>query len=48
MFREDSELIFQRDPLTHRMVIQLIDRKTKEVLSQIPKEYVLRLAAGNT
>jgi len=46
MFGQDSELMFQRDPLTQRMVLQLIDRKTKEVLSQIPKEYVLRLAAG--
>jgi uncharacterized FlaG/YvyC family protein len=46
MFGQDSELMFQRDPLTQRMVLQLIDRNTKEVLSQIPKEYVLRLAAG--
>jgi uncharacterized FlaG/YvyC family protein len=46
MFGQDSEFIFQRDPLTQRMVLQLIDRKTREVLSQIPKEYVLRLAAG--
>ncbi len=45
MFGKDSELTFERDPLSHRMVVQLIDRKTKEVLSQIPKEYILRLAA---
>jgi uncharacterized FlaG/YvyC family protein len=45
MFGQDSELLFQRDPLTQRMVVQLVDRKTKEVLSQIPKEYILRLAA---
>ena len=47
MFGQDSELIFQRDPLTQRMAVQLIDRKTKEVLSRIPKEYVMRLAAGS-
>jgi len=44
MFSQDSELMFQRDPLTQRMVVQLINRKTKEVISQIPQEYVLRLA----
>lgn len=44
MFGQDSELMFQRDPLTQRMVVQLINRKTKEVISQIPQEYVLRLA----
>jgi len=44
MFGQDSELMFQRDPLTQRMVLQLINRKTKEVISQIPQEYVLRLA----
>lgn len=45
MFGQDSELTFERDPLSHQMVVQLIDRKTKEVLSQIPKEYILRLDA---
>jgi uncharacterized FlaG/YvyC family protein len=45
MFGQDSELMFQRDPLTQRMVLQLIDRKTGEVLSQIPRECLLRLAA---
>ena len=44
MFGPDSELMFQRDPLTQRMVLQTINRKTKEVLSQIPQEYILRLA----
>ena len=36
MFGQDSELMFQRDPLTQQMVLQLIDRKTREVRSQIP------------
>jgi flagellar protein FlaG len=40
----DNELDFQRDPQTHRMVVRVLDRKTKEVLSQVPAEYVLRLA----
>ncbi|SPE25302.1 conserved hypothetical protein [Candidatus Sulfopaludibacter sp. SbA3] len=45
MFGERNELQFQKDPQTHRMVVRLIDRKTKEVMSQIPPEYVLELAA---
>jgi flagellar protein FlaG len=43
MFGE-NELDFQRDPQTHRMVVRVLDRKTKEVVSQVPPEYVLRLA----
>ncbi len=45
MFGENNELQFQKDPLTHRMVVRMIDRKTKEVVSQIPPEYVIELAA---
>ena len=41
---QDQELVFQRDAQTQRMVIRLVDRKTSEVISQIPPEYVLRLA----
>jgi uncharacterized FlaG/YvyC family protein len=44
MFGRDNLLMFQRDPETKRMVIQVIDQKTKEVVSQIPPEYLLRLA----
>jgi uncharacterized FlaG/YvyC family protein len=45
MFGPENELRFQRDPETNRFVIQVVNRKTKEVLSQVPEEYVLRLAA---
>ena len=44
LFGRDSELMFQRDPITRRMVVQLVNPKTKEVISQIPAEYLLRLA----
>jgi uncharacterized FlaG/YvyC family protein len=44
MFGEDNQLMFQRDPETQRMVIRVVNRKTDEVVSQIPAEYVLRLA----
>jgi flagellar protein FlaG len=44
MFGEENELTFQRDPSTQRMVVRIVNRNTKEVVSQIPPEYVLRLA----
>jgi uncharacterized FlaG/YvyC family protein len=44
MFGEDNQLTFRRDPETQRMVIRVVNRKTDEVVSQIPAEYVLRLA----
>jgi uncharacterized FlaG/YvyC family protein len=44
LFGQDNQLMFQRDPTTQRMVIQMVNRRTKEVVLQIPPEYVLRLA----
>ena len=44
MFGQDNHLAFQRDPASQRMVIQMINQKTHEVVSQIPPEYVVRLA----
>ena len=44
MFGQDNELQFQTDQQTRRMVLQIVNRKTKEVVSQVPPEYVLRLA----
>src|ERR1017187_4201127 len=44
MFGQDNELLFQKDRQTHRMVIRVVNKKTQEVISQIPPEYVLRLA----
>ncbi len=45
LFGEQNELEFRRDPQTQRMVVRLVDRNTREVMSQIPPEYVLELAA---
>jgi flagellar protein FlaG len=39
-----NELTFQRDAQTKRMVIRVVNRQTKEVVSQVPPEYVLRLS----
>jgi uncharacterized FlaG/YvyC family protein len=44
MFGPDNELSFQKDPETHRFVVRVINRKTREVVSQVPEEYILRLA----
>jgi flagellar protein FlaG len=44
MFGEDNQLQFQKDQQTGRMVVRVVNRKTNEVISQIPPEYVLRLA----
>jgi uncharacterized FlaG/YvyC family protein len=44
MFGPDNQLMFQRDAQTQRMVIRMVNRKTDEVVVQIPAEYVLRLA----
>jgi uncharacterized FlaG/YvyC family protein len=46
MFGPENELCFQKDPATKRMVVKVVNRKTREVLSQVPAEYVLRLAEG--
>jgi uncharacterized FlaG/YvyC family protein len=44
MFGPENELRFQKDPQTHRMVVRLVNRETREVVTQVPAEYLLRLA----
>jgi uncharacterized FlaG/YvyC family protein len=44
MFGQENQLTFRRDPESQRMVVRVISRKTEEVITQIPAEYVLRLA----
>jgi len=39
-----NELTFVLDRASHRTLVRVIDRQTKEVVMQIPPEYVLRLA----
>jgi flagellar protein FlaG len=48
MFGEDNNLEFERDPGSKRMVVKIVNSKTGDVISQIPPEYVLRLAADLT
>ena len=44
MFGPENELRFQNDPQTKRIVVRVVNRNTREVISQIPAEYLLRLA----
>jgi flagellar protein FlaG len=44
MFGDENQLRFQRDAETQRMIVRIVNRRTGEVVSQIPAEYVLRLA----
>ena len=44
MLGPDNELTFQRDRNTQRMVIRVVNRQTGDVVTQVPPEYVLRLA----
>jgi uncharacterized FlaG/YvyC family protein len=46
MFGQENDLVFQKDPQTKRMVIKVVNRKTKDVVLQIPPKYVLQLAAN--
>ena len=46
MFGPENELRFQKDPETRRMVVRVVNRKTEELVSTVPAEYILRLAGG--
>ncbi|HSW49114.1 MAG TPA: flagellar protein FlaG [Bryobacteraceae bacterium] len=44
LYGSNSELTFLVDRLTQRPVIRLVDKETRDVIRQIPPEYVLRMA----
>jgi flagellar protein FlaG len=44
LFGSGSELSFSVDRSTQRPVIKVVDRKTGDIIQQIPPEYVLRMA----
>jgi flagellar protein FlaG len=44
LFGQNCELTFVLDRETRRPLVRLVDRKTNEVIRQIPPEYVLRMA----
>ena len=41
---DSNEITFQMDRNSHLPVIKIIDRSTKQVVEQIPAEYILQLA----
>jgi flagellar protein FlaG len=43
-YGQRSELTFSVDRDTRRSVVRIVDKKTREVIEQIPTEQVLRLA----
>jgi len=44
LFGQNNELTFAMDRETRKPVVRIIDRKTNEVVRQIPPESVLQLA----
>jgi len=44
LFGQENELSFAFDRNSQRAVVRIIDRKTRELVQQIPNEQVLRLA----
>lgn len=45
LFGQDTELTFVLDRETHKTLVRVINKKTREVMLQIPPESVLRMAA---
>lgn len=44
LFGENNELTFILDRNTHRPLMRIVDRKTREVIREIPPESVLSMA----
>jgi flagellar protein FlaG len=44
LYGQENELSFAFDRHTRRTVVRIVDKKTREVVQQIPNEQVLRLA----
>jgi uncharacterized FlaG/YvyC family protein len=44
MFGNGNELMMQRDPRTQRIVLRIVNQKTKDVVAEVPADYVVRLA----
>jgi flagellar protein FlaG len=44
LYGEDNELSFAFDRATRRAIVRIVDRRTREVVQQIPSEEVLKVA----
>ena len=45
LFGQNNELTFMLDRETHRPLVRIVDRETREVIRQIPAAHALRIAA---
>jgi len=45
LFGQNQELTFVFDRQSHRPLVRIVDRETREVIRQIPAEYALRMAS---
>jgi uncharacterized FlaG/YvyC family protein len=45
LFGEDNELTFILDRASRQAIVRIVNKKTREVVEQIPAEYVVRMAA---
>ena len=43
-FGPNSEVTFSLDRTTHKPILQIVDRQTREVIQQLPPEYLLHMA----
>lgn len=44
VFGQKEELTFAVDRQSKRVVVRLVDKETRQVIRQIPAEYILRMA----
>ena len=44
LFGQDNELTFVFDRETHRAIARIVNKSTREVVMQVPPEYVMRMA----
>jgi len=44
LFGENCEITFVIDRSTHRALMRVVDRRTQEVVLQLPPEYAIRMA----
>lgn len=44
VFGSLNELTFARDTETHRLVVRIVNRETRELVQELPPEYVLRMS----
>ena len=44
MFGHQNEVTFVYDRPTQRMLVRVVNRETREIVNQIPSEYVIQMA----